>query len=184
MTPETAKAVSERARCLYSREDVEAALDNMAADITATLAACNPILLCIMNGGLVASGALATRLDFSMQLDYLHVTRYRGTTSGAGLQWKTRPSLSLRDRVVLVVDDILDEGATLEAIVNYCETEGAARVYTAVLVEKHHDRKQSSLQADFKGLDGEDCYLFGYGMDYKGYLRNAPGIFAIDDSDR
>ena len=85
------------------------------------------------------------------------------------------------DHPPLVVDDILDEGTTLESIVEYCKKQEAAEVFTAVLIEKLHDHKLSNIVADFVGLKVDDCYIYGYGMDYKGYLRNAPGIFAINE---
>jgi hypoxanthine phosphoribosyltransferase len=81
-----------------------------------------------------------------------------------------------------VVDDILDEGLTLAAILDYCRAQGARAVYSAVLVEKLHERKTDGLQADFVGLQVEDRYVFGYGMDYHGYLRNVKGIYAVADS--
>ncbi len=164
---------------LHSQQAVEAALDRMAAQITAQLAASNPLLLCVLTGGIIPTGRLTTLLDFPLQLDYLHATRYRGATRGGELNWIAHPSISLRDRVVLVIDDILDEGATLAAIMEHCRGEGASQVYSAVLVEKLHDRKYHRIKADFTGLEVPDRYVFGYGMDYKDYLRNAPGIYAV-----
>ena len=175
------KEVNARARCIYSKEQVEVALDVMAAEITRFLVERDPILLCTMHGGLITTAKLVTRLRFPLQLDYLHVTRYRESTHGTNLDWKCYPSLSLQGRVVLVIDDILDEGTTLESIVEYCKKQEAAEVFTAVLIEKLHDHKLSNIVADFVGLKVDDCYIYGYGMDYKGYLRNAPGIFAIDE---
>ena len=183
MTPEQVKQVWARARCLYSEAEVEAALDRMADEITGRLAASNPILMCVMHGGLIVTGKLAARLPFVLQLDYLHATRYRDQTSGADLQWRSRPTLNLQDRVVVLIDDILDEGETLHQVRNFCLDQGCAEVFSAVLIDKQHDRKTTPITADFVGLQTEDYYLFGYGMDYKGYLRNAAGIFAIDDAD-
>lgn len=184
MTPLEVKQIQSRARCLYTEDEVETALDRMAEQITAQLHEQNPILLCIMNGGIIVTGKLATRLDFPLQIDYLHATRYREKTTGEELQWKSYPAQSLKGRVVLLLDDILDQGTTLEMIIAYCQQQGVERVYTAVLLDKQHDRKTSNLIADFTGLKVEDYYLYGYGMDYKGYLRNAPGIFAIAESDK
>ena len=184
VSAESIRGVSTRARCLYTAQQVEAALDAMAVAISGEIGDSNPIILCVMNGGLIVTGSLATRLNFPLQMDYLHVTRYRNETSGADLQWKSYPASSLEDRVVLVVDDILDEGATLERILAYCIEQGASRVLSAVLIEKLHARKLSPIKADFIGLQVEDFYLYGYGMDYKGYLRNAAGIFAIADEDK
>lgn len=183
MNKEILAAVYSRSHQLHSESEVEAALDAMAKEITSALGDKDPILLCVMNGGLITTGKLATRLGFPLQLDYLHATRYRGKTSGSDLQWHKRPSLDLTGRVVLVIDDILDEGATLDAIASFCSEAGACEVLTAVLTEKRHDRKLTTLQADFVGLTIPDEYVFGYGLDYKGYFRNAAGIFAIDSAD-
>jgi len=86
----------------------------------------------------------------------------------------------LKDRAVLIVDDILDGGLTLSAIVDYCRAQGARSVLTAVLVDKLNARLPDGLHsADFCGLHVDNHYVFGYGMDYKGYLRNAPGIYMV-----
>ncbi|MCP5346086.1 MAG: hypoxanthine-guanine phosphoribosyltransferase [Gammaproteobacteria bacterium] len=183
MTPEQFDGVWQRSRCLFDQAAVEAALDRMAAAVSTQLAGTNPILMCVMHGGLITAGALALRLQFPLQMDYLHATRYREQTSGADLQWKVSPSLPLQGRVVVLVDDILDEGETLARVREFCLQQGSAQVYTAVLIDKKHERKIPGCQADFVGLEAEDFYLFGYGMDYRGYLRNAAGIFAIDDAD-
>jgi hypoxanthine phosphoribosyltransferase len=74
-------------------------------------------------------------------------------------------------------------GVTLELIVKYCWQQGCSSVKTAVLLDKQHERKFPGLKADYVGLEVADYYLFGYGMDYKGYLRNAAGIYAIADED-
>lgn len=176
--PDKVGDVLEAAEQLCTQEQVEAALDSMAADIERAIGGHNPLLLCVMTGGLIVSSELFTRLQFPVQLDYLHATRYQGTIGGNVLKWITRPSQDLKGRTVLVVDDILDEGLTLAAIVDDCHAQGAAAVYSAVLVEKIHQRK-SDRKADFVGLRVEDRYLFGYGMDYHGYLRNVKGIYAV-----
>lgn len=170
-------SVYREADTLYTRPQVETAFNELAARITGELGPYNPLLLCCMVGGIIPCGYLLPRLDFPLQLDYIHATRYQGATEGGQLYWQHKPSVSLRGRVVLVIDDILDEGHTLAAILEYCRQEGA-EPYSAVLVDKQHDRKRGEL-ADFTGLRAEDRYLFGFGMDYKEYLRNAPGIYAL-----
>lgn len=174
------RQVYAEADLLHSATEVEAAIDEMAVAIGDRLRDSNPVLFSIMNGGLVIGGKLLTRLDFPLESGYLHATRYRNTTRGFELEWKVPPMIEFRDRPVLIIDDILDEGHTLAEIVDYCERKGAAEVLTAVLVNKRHERKAFPGQtADFVGLETEDRYVFGYGMDYRGYWRNAPGIFAV-----
>ncbi len=183
MTPQQIYAVYRQADCLCSAEAVEAAVDRMAAEITAALREKNPLVLCVMTGAVVVTGQLLTRLDFPLQLDYIHATRYGEETRGGLVRWLSLPQSSLKGRTVLVVDDILDEGHTLAAILDYCWEQGAAEVHLAALVEKRHERKAPGLKADFVGLEVEDRYVFGFGMDYKGYLRNLPAIYGVKEGD-
>ena len=172
------RQVRAEADCLFSAEEVEHALDKIAQKITARHSENNPLMLCVMNGGLIVTGSLMLRLDFPLEQDYLHATRYRGATQGGELKWLVEPTCQLSGRHLLIVDDILDEGYPLAAIAEHCREAGALSVETVALVEKCHSRKHG-IQADYIGLQVEDRYLFGYGMDYKGYLRNAAGIFAV-----
>jgi len=178
--PEKIQDVYKKSSLLFSTQDIEAALDRMAVDIHQVLHDKNPIILCVMIGGLIPMSNLLLRLDFPLEVDYVHATRYRGDISGGELHWKVRPSVNLSGRTVLVVDDILDGGVTLSAILSEIEVMGALKVYSAVLVDKHHKREANGLRhADFVGLQVDDHYIFGYGMDYNEYLRNAPGIFVV-----
>ena len=180
ITAQEASKVLATAQCCYNKVEIEKAIDQMAKDITEQLGKLEPLLLCVMNGGLIITGDLLLRLDFPLDYDYIHATRYAGKTRGADLNWISKPHKSLAGRHVLIVDDILDEGITLKELIKYCEQEGVSSVRTAVLVNKLHDRKYLDT-ADFIGLTVEDRYVFGYGMDYKGYLRNVPGIYAVDE---
>ncbi|MDD3674673.1 MAG: hypoxanthine-guanine phosphoribosyltransferase [Thauera propionica] len=177
---EQIKRAMDEADCLADDATVEAALDSMAEAITARLADRNPLVYAVMNGGLIFAGRILPRLPFPLEVAYLHATRYGHALQGTLLDWRVRPTQDLRDRTVLVLDDILDEGHTLKAIIEHLKEEGAAEVLSAVLVHKLHDRKASpGMRADFSGLDIADRFLFGCGMDYKGYWRNAPGIYAV-----
>jgi hypoxanthine phosphoribosyltransferase len=179
-TPDEIKHIFATAELLHSQQDVDAALDAMAGQINTALADSNPIVLCVMNGGVVVAGQLLTRLTIPLQVDALNASRYNNQTVGGAITWVLEPRLSLAGRTVLVVDDILDEGITLAAIRQYCLDKGATAVFCAVLADKLLGRDKP-IQADFVGLTVVNRYLFGYGMDYKGYLRNAPGIYACQE---
>ena len=177
---EDAVDVMRQAECLFTMADINAACDRLASAINHDLAGRELIVLCIMNGGLVATGLLLPRLTMPLRVDYLHATRYREQTSGTDLHWRVEPTNDLAGRHVLVVDDILDEGYTLQAIMDFCEAQGAASVSAAVLVQKVHERGVRPPVA-YIGLQVPDRYVFGAGMDYRGYWRNAAGIFAVSE---
>jgi hypoxanthine phosphoribosyltransferase len=171
------------AECLVHGAEVEAAIARLAQRLTADCAAQHPLLLCVVKGGIVFCGKLLTQLPFPLELDYVHATRYDDTTRGGEqVAWKALPATPLAGRHVLLVDDILDVGATLLAIEAHCLAAGAASVRSVVLVEKQHARKaRAGLRADYAALTVPDRYVFGYGMDLHGLWRNAPGIYALRD---
>jgi len=168
-----------KAELLYTEREVSNALDGMAEAISQRLQDKHPLCLSVMIGGLIPTGQLLPRLNFPLEIDYIHATRYRGTTSGRDLHWHAYPSTSLQDRTVLLIDDILDEGLTLQAIIKYCQQAGAEEVLSAVLVEKQLKQRPGLQQADFAGLTVPNRYVFGYGMDYQRQLRYVPGIYAV-----
>ena len=174
--------VLENAECLYSADELNAALDRMGFEITRELRDSNPLILCVMTGALIPTGHLLTRLHFPLEIDYIHVTRYRGSMRGGDLHWLVEPRKSLKNRAVLVVDDIMDGGLTLSAIIDYCQQAEAKSVHTAVMVSKKRQREPGiDFEPNFIGVHTEDRYLFGFGLDYEEYWRNVPGIYAIKD---
>lgn len=175
-------AVRKRAVLLYGPQEIDEALARMAAAIEAELAGTLPVVLCILTGGIIPTGHLLTRLNLPLEIDYLHASRYRGATTGSEqIDWVCRSQIPLQGRTVLVIDDILDEGNTLDAVYDYCRRAGAAGIYSAVLIEKRHARRLPGIHADFTGLQVDDRYVFGFGMDYHGYMRNLNGIYALAD---
>jgi hypoxanthine phosphoribosyltransferase len=180
MNREEIVKVMQEADCLHDDAEVSAALDKMADQITTRLSELNPIVYVVLNGGIIAAGQLLPRLRFPLEVSYLHATRYGDKTQGGQLHWKVKPTEDMHDRTVLIVDDILDEGNTLAAVIEYCKAQGASEVLTAVVVNKKHDRKAyPGMSGDFVGIEVEDRFLFGCGMDYKGFWRNTLGIYAV-----
>lgn len=179
ITPTEAQRVLEQADCLHTAETVQHTLDEMAEAITERMQHDNPLIISVMTGAMIFAGQLLPRLNFPLQLDYVHATRYRGKTKGGELYWINRPNFALKERTILILDDILDEGMTLAAIMDFCSEEGAKAVYSAVLVQKIHERCVDGIEADFVGLQVEDRYVFGCGMDYHNYHRNLPAIYAV-----
>lgn len=172
--------IRQQACCLYDEQQVQSALNQMALAITEPLKTSHPVCLCVMTGGIIPTGHLLTRLHFPLQLDYIHLSRYHEKTHGNQLEWYQTPRSSLNQRTVLIIDDILDEGLTLQAVIDYCQHQQARKIYTAVLVDKQRPRAKGGLQqADFTGLTIADRYVFGYGLDYQSHWRNANGIYAL-----
>jgi hypoxanthine phosphoribosyltransferase len=176
-----AKAILAGAETIHSAETVSAAVTRVAAQITEKLGESNPLVLCVMSGGVPFAGQLLMQLRFPLDFDYMHVTRYGQETSGGALSWRASPRTPVEGRTVLIVDDILDEGFTLAAIVERMRELGVAACYTAVATDKLNG-KTKPLKADFVALTVPDRFVFGYGMDVRGKWRNLPAIYAVKES--
>ena len=184
MTAPRLAEVLATADLLHDRAELDAAIGAMADAIVPDYAddETPPLFVTIMHGGMPFAVELAFALGerrLDVEFDYLHATRYRGSTSGSGLAWLHRPATSMRGRRVLLVDDILDEGHTLLAVKRWCEDQGAQDVRVAVLAVKRHDRRVDGIDADYVGLEVVDRYVFGFGMDYHEQGRNLPAIYAL-----
>lgn len=174
---EEARQILDTAELVHSAETCTAAVARVADEVARELRELNPLVLCVMAGGVVFAGQLLPRLDFPLEIDYLHVTRYGQNVRGGALSWRAAPWTSVNGRDVLVIDDILDEGITLAAIRDRLLQLGAASVRCAVFVEKDNG-KQRPVAADFVGLRVPDRFVFGFGMDIAGMWRNLPAIYA------
>ncbi len=167
--------------CLISSIEVAAAYERLAAQLNLHYAGLNPIVMVVMNGGLIPAGQLLTQLTFYHRMHYIHATRYRDNQGTNELLWKHKPDVNLKGEHVLLIDDIFDEGITLKAVVEELKAEEPASLDCCVLLNKLHDRKVKDFDVDFVGLDVDDRFVFGCGMDYHGYLRHLPGIYAIKE---
>lgn len=178
-TPKLSDALV-RAELIHDQATLTAAIMRIAGEIDDELDGEEAIFITVMQGALAFAGQLATAIRTPLLFDYVHATRYRGATQGGELHWLKRPATSLAGATVLLVDDILDEGHTLDAIRGYCIEQGAERVLLAVLCEKRHGRGLPDMRADFAGVEVPDRYVFGYGMDYHEQGRNLAAIYAVD----
>jgi hypoxanthine phosphoribosyltransferase len=172
--------VLREADVVCGEQQAAAAVERLAAEITARLQTAMPLVLCVMGGGVVFTGQLLPRLRFPLELDYIHVTRYAGETRGGDVQWKVEPRTSVRGRSVLVLDDVLDEGRTLAAVRERLLRDGAREALIAVFCEKDLSRPKP-VRADFVGVVLPNRYLFGFGMDVNDAWRNLPAVYAVKD---
>lgn len=163
-----------------SAEDVQAAIQRLAADIERRLADAYPLVLAVMGGAVVFAGQVLPRLRFPLDFDYIHASRYGQATRGAAVEWRVTPPREVNGRTVLVLDDILDGGDTMAAIRDRLLGLGAAAFFCAVLVEKRLARRKP-IAADFVGLTLPDRFVFGCGMDARGHWRNLPEIRAMKE---
>jgi len=177
LTNQQACDILEHAELIVTAEEVQASLRRMADEINALLTGKNPLVLSVMGGAVVFTGQLLPLLNFPLDFDYIHVSRYGNHQQGGTLHWKVEPRENVSGKIVLVVDDILDEGETMAAVKQRVLDLGATGFYCAVFADKLHD-KIKPINADFVGVTVPERFVFGFGMDIHGAWRNLPAIYA------
>jgi len=181
MTVKDPNDLLERSTVVATRSEVQAVIERLANDINEYYGGRPILLLVVMTGAVMPAAWLGARLKMPLQMDFVHATRYDGGTKGGEIHFRVPPRLGLQGQDVLVVEDIFDVGVTLQAIVRYCREQGVASVRSAVLVRKIHDRPTIGELPEFIGMDVDDRYVFGCGMDAYEYWRQLDEIRALED---
>ena len=132
-----------RSSVVYSEMEIKNAIQHIADQINHTIKTNDLYLLCVMNGALIFAGQLLPRLKKNIQYHYIHATRYEKGLTGGSMQWLVKPPEDIAGKTVLILDDILDVGVTLNEIVSTCQSMKAKEIYTAVLFDKAITKEKS-----------------------------------------
>ena len=163
---------------IYSNEEINSAIEDLANNCNSKFINQKITVLPVMKGALIFAGQLVSKLNFCCELDYIHASRYSNNEAQSKLDWKYQPNIDLiKDKVILVLDDILDEGITLNNIKKKLLEMGAKEVLIGVLFDKKIN-KQKPIKVDFIGLEVPNSYVYGFGLDFKGIGRNIPHLYA------
>lgn len=166
-------------RLLVDASRVRLAWDQLAAGIQPHIDRGPCLLLGVLLGGMVPMVQVSQRLRGDFLMDYCYLSRYRGSTRGGALRWIQQPRLPMAGHTVILVDDIFDEGYTLEELRRHCASAGAVNVLAAVLLRKRHQRPVAGSPPEYVGLEVGDHYVFGCGMDYQDRWRHLDAIYAL-----
>ncbi len=166
---------------LIAKKDIVQSIEKLAATINKDFMGQDVVVLCVMTGGMVFCSHLLTHLSFPVRFDYVHISRYGDKDHGGQLRWIKEPNLNLDGQNILIVDDMIDEGVSLTEVVNFCLNKNPRSVKTAVLLNKEKPRKHNDIvEPDYHGFAIEDKFVYGFGIDYKHYYRNAENIYLVE----
>ena len=164
-----------------SQEQILAAVDKVAEQINRDLADENPIFICVLNGAFIFAADLYRRISFPSQMTFMRMKSYEGTETKGTV--KTIASLheSVVGRTVVIVEDIVDSGYTMQRMIAQLQDLGARTVKVAVLLNKPNARKVEGLNIDYCCLEIPNDFIVGYGLDYNEEGRNLPDIYVVTE---
>jgi len=164
---------------MLSSVEIASAIERIAGEIARRHADRVPIVTCLLNGAAPFHADLVRRLPFPLETAYIGVSSYRGGSIPSGKPTITTPlSTQLQGRDVIVVDDIVDTGATLETVIRYILGAGASSVTSVALLYKA-DVDTHGRPPDHIGFRIPNVFVVGYGLDFRGLGRNLPGIYRM-----
>ena len=176
---ERAKELLKKTEVVFTTEQVQAAVTKVANELNERFNYVEsdtfPLFLGVMGGSVVFTGQLLPQLTFPMEFDFLHVSSYGTEDHGNEVIWKVIPRRNVMNRVIVVLDDVLDDGETLFQVQKRLIEMGAAQVILVVFGEKHTGTKKQ-VQVDHIGMPLPNKFLVGFGLDVEGYWRNLPDI--------
>ena len=176
---ERAKKILQNTKQLCAPEEVQAAVKKVATELNERFNSIEtdsfPLFLSVMGGASVFTGQLLPQLNFPLEFDFLHVSRYGNEDHGSEIIWKVIPRQNVMNRIVVILDDIVDEGETLFHVQRRLLEMGAVKVILAVFADKLIN-SQKPITLDHVGMQLPNKFIIGFGMDIEGYWRNLPDI--------
>ncbi|KAA9238838.1 MULTISPECIES: hypoxanthine phosphoribosyltransferase [Aerococcus] len=156
-------------------------IEELAKDIAEEYQDKNPLLVCVLKGGMPFMADLMKQMDILLEIDFMDVSSYGDAFESSG-EVKIIKDLSVpaKGRHILFVEDIVDTGRTLSYLYKVLKSRQAASIKTVSLLDKPSRRKKD-FQADWIGFEIPDKFVVGYGLDYKGQLRNYPNIAVLKE---
>jgi hypoxanthine phosphoribosyltransferase len=171
-----------RFRRMIAADELAAGIARVASRLTGRYAGLKPVVICVLNGAALFHADLIRQLPFPLEVDYIRVASYHGGLSSSGsLIFTAEPGTQIRGRNVIVVEDIVDSGRTVESIRHFCMNAGAESVEVATLLYKR-EAQQFGAPPQYSAFEIPDRFVVGFGLDYQNEGRNLPAVYVLDDS--
>ncbi len=150
-------------------------IDKLGKEISVEYKGKNPVVLSVLKGAFMFTADLIRKFDFTPEVDFIQVASYGNSTESSGkIEKKTDLTIDVRDKDVLIIEDIADTGLTIRYLIEYLKSLGAKTVKVCVLLNK--TAKHKELQVDYYGFEIENQFVVGYGLDFNQKYRNLPYI--------
>ena len=166
---------------MFTREQIAARTKELGAELTKKFAGKTPLMICVLRGAAFFFTDLCREMNTLMEIDFIACSSYFGNTKSTGtVQLVKDSTVDMSGRDVVIVEDIIDSGLTLDYLVKIFKTRNPASVTTVTLLDKDVD-KPNRFHVDYYGFKIPDEFVVGYGLDYADYYRNLPYIGVLKE---
>ncbi|HEY5591404.1 MAG TPA: hypoxanthine phosphoribosyltransferase [Paludibacter sp.] len=158
--------------------EIQAAVHRVAEDINRDIANKNPLFICVLNGAFMFAGDLMKTINFPCEITFIKLSSYDGLYTTGAVKEIIGLNESVVGRNVVVVEDIVDTGITMERILSSLRAKGANEIRVATFLQKP-DALQRDITVDYVAMKIPNDFIVGYGLDYDGYGRNLKDIYTV-----
>lgn len=158
--------------------DIQAAVRSVGEAINRDLAGTNPLFICVLNGAFMFAGDLMKTVNFPCEITFVKLSSYEGLYTTGNVKEVIGLNESVVGRNVVIVEDIVDTGITMERILSSLRAKGASNIHIATFLQKP-DALQRDIQVDYVAMRIPNDFIVGYGLDYDGYGRNLKDIYTV-----
>lgn len=160
------------------QEQIMKEIDRVAQQMSEDLAETNPLFLCVLNGAFMFASELMKRISSPLELSFVKLSSYQGVSSTGAIKQLLGINENIEGRTVVIVEDIVDTGYTMQALIQQLQQHNPKEVKIATLLHKPEALKVN-LTIDYVALEIPSDFIVGFGLDYDGYGRNLPDIYKI-----
>ena len=162
---------------LLTEEQIQAKIEELGAILTAEYADKNPIIVGVLKGVAIFYADMIRKIKVPCQMDFMWISSYAGSHSTGNMMVRQDLSSDIKDRHVLILEDIFDTGNSLEFTVNHLKEKNPASIKICTLLDKPERRRAGvTLKADYVGFTIPNAFVVGYGLDYNEKYRNLPYV--------
>lgn len=165
-------------RISIPENEILEAVKNVALQINADLGGTNPLFICVLNGAFMFASDLMKEIDFPCQLTFVKLSSYQGLYTSGNVKEIIGLNESIVGRNVVIVEDIVDTGITMERILDSLAAKGAKDIHVATFLQKP-DALQRDIKIDYVAMKIPNDFIVGYGLDYDGFGRNLRDIYTV-----
>jgi len=166
---------------LFTRDEIAATVNKLAAEIRQDYLSKNPILIAVLKGSFMFLADLIRRLDFLLEVEFIRLSSYGGGRESSGeIKVVQDIQSEVRGRHVLVIEDIIDTGLTAGFLLDYLSQKKPASLKLCALTDKP-SRRKTPVNIDYRGLTVPDKFIVGYGLDWDERFRYLPDIYVVED---
>jgi len=174
-------SIKHKLKPLFTREHIQTKTSEIAKKITADYQGKKPVIIGILKGSFIFMADVIRDINIDVTIEFVHISSYGSSKTSSGICVLQKDvETDIKDRDIIIIEDIVDSGNTLDFLIKKLEERKPSSIKTCALINKMV-RREKNIRVDYYGFDIENEFIVGYGLDFDEQFRNLSGIYELLD---